>query len=668
MDFRLPDPKVIYRENNGNSGIEVLDNGAFFYVLKGERINWAHSKAQVIDGRKIDTRNAKLITHTKKEVCDEIGSGTLIKLQYHQNSLELVQLVTLYKDKDYITVKIDLKDLTKQTKTRFMAPFDTPYPDDSGKKLFLSLDQKMLLVPYDNDMWVRYESAVPRPGRTSYEITSIYNETSREGIVIGSLNHNTWKNAIIWSAFDARSITAISGVADHATHDSMPHGVVSGESVESSSFFIGWYDDIRKGLEEYGETIKSIYPLRRWSGTVPFCWNSFSGLGMGITIDHWKTAGDYIKEELKNYKDSDGVTYINLDASFNLDKEEISKTVDYFHKRGQKVGTYLGSFMWIERFANFPLKGVPGKTMGDLFLKDEQGNLFPAIDGLIPMDTTLPDWEVFVSKTIQEIVATGFDYLKIDFLSHGAIEAKRFDESITTGRMAISKAYQFLSRELSYEKLGKEIFVSLSIAPLFPNTFGNSRRYCCDAFGHIEDVRYCLNAVNFAWWVNGNLYNYNDPDHVVLYNSVIDKRGNTTIEEARSRYNSAIISGSVMMLSDNYGPIGDVDSINRVRSRSKEIADNERINAIGRLGKSFVPIELTDRTTNVYTLHHAGNYYAAIFNFKDVTDKITVDLQRGRLPLSGTAIDLNRDVSTSYKDELIVELKGYDSAIILLEP
>jgi len=182
---------------------------------------------------------------------------------------------------------------------------------------------------------------------------------------------------------------------------------------------------------------------------------------MDITIDHWKTTGDYFKDELENYCDDDGVAYINLDASFNLDKVEISKTIAYFHDRRQKVGTYLGPFMWIERFADFPLKGVDGKKMGDLFLKDELGNNFPAMDGLTPMDTTLPDWETFVSASIKEIVDSGFDYLKIDFLSHGAIEAKRYDESITTGRMAISKAYKFLAEELSYEKLGKEIFVSL---------------------------------------------------------------------------------------------------------------------------------------------------------------------------------------------------------------
>ena len=66
--------------------------------------------------------------------------------------------------------------------------------------------------------------------------------------------------------------------------------------------------------------------------------------------------------------------------------------------------------------------------------------------------------------------------------------------------MALNYAYSVLSEKI--DRAGREIFVSLSIAPLFPTFLGHSRRCCCDAFGHHEDVRYVLNALNFAWWTN----------------------------------------------------------------------------------------------------------------------------------------------------------------------
>ena len=100
--------------------------------------------------------------------------------------------------------------------------------------------------------------------------------------------------------------------------------------------------------------------------------------------------------------------------------------------------------------------------------------------------------------TIRHLIDLGVDYIKIDFLSHAVW--KRPLQPRVTGRMALNYAYSVLSEEI--DRAGREIFVSLSIAPLFPTFLGHSRRCCCDAFGHHEDVRYVLNALNFAWWTN----------------------------------------------------------------------------------------------------------------------------------------------------------------------
>ena len=62
--------------------------------------------------------------------------------------------------------------------------------------------------------------------------------------------------------------------------------------------------------------------------------------------------------------------------------------------------------------------------------------------------------------------------------------------------MALNRVYSIIDEEIA--KCGKEIFISLSIAPLFPYFLGHARRCCCDSFGHYDDVRYVLNALNFA--------------------------------------------------------------------------------------------------------------------------------------------------------------------------
>lgn len=210
-------PTVEAKYEYGSAAVELLSNGAFFYLLKGERIQHAHSKAASADGRTINTRTAKCRKTEESSITDEMGSGKRICSEFEENGLILLRDIIL-RGSGEITVQVTLRDKRRsKIRTRYLAPVDAPYPDASGKPLFLSLDQKMLLVPYDNDMWVRYESSVPRPGRTSYDVTAIYDEQTFEGLIVGAVDFDVWKNAITWAAHDARAFIAFSGVADGAT-------------------------------------------------------------------------------------------------------------------------------------------------------------------------------------------------------------------------------------------------------------------------------------------------------------------------------------------------------------------------------------------------------------------------------------------------------------------
>ncbi len=235
------------------------------------------------------------------------------------------------------------------------------------------------------------------------------------------------------------------------------------------------------------------------------------------------------------------------------------------------------------------------------------------------------------------------------------------------GRQALSRFYAILREELDPEKTGREIFVSLSISPLFPAGGGHVRRCCCDAFGHAEDVRYVLNALNFGWWTQPSLYRFNDPDHTVLYNSVVDGRGPTDLPSARSRYLASVISGTVMLLSDNYGPSGDGEIIRGSRERALTLANDPEINRIARIGKPFRPLSLKDGTCPVYFLEHEGRRYAAVFNFSAETKEFRIRPEDLGAPLCGTAEILGRYEALHYENELVVRLEGHDSALLELK-
>lgn len=64
---------------------------------------------------------------------------------------------------------------------------------------------RMLKVPFDNDGFVRYRQCALRDSITSYEAVALYAGESRQGIVLGSVDHNRWKNAVeVKTANDSR--------------------------------------------------------------------------------------------------------------------------------------------------------------------------------------------------------------------------------------------------------------------------------------------------------------------------------------------------------------------------------------------------------------------------------------------------------------------------------
>ena len=655
-------PEVNDSYSKGIVQIDFMNDGSFRYILKGSPVHFAFSKASVADGRTIDTRSAK----RKEVLTEEKEDAEHIYAFYEQNGLRLIQHFVLKEEIRYFIISCVVEDLRhKKTESNYIAPLDFGYPNDTCESLFKSLEQKMLLVPYDNDMWVRYESAPLRPGRTSYDVSAIYDDETNKGLVVGALDFNDWKNAVQCSANDARCYTAFSGIADAGTHDCMPHGTLIGENVSSSRFLCGWYLDIRAGLEEYGKVCMEGKPAFRWNGPVPFGWNSYAGLSFEMPlIQHWKETSRFIKDELPDFCDSNGSAYINLDANFFLSKKELRAAIAEIHERGQYAGSYMAPLISHNLLNMIPLRGSPGKTMKSLVMKDKNGKAFPATDGSVPVDITIPAAEKNLRLWIRELVEDGFDYIKIDFLSHGAAEGPRHDKNIRTGRQALSRFYDIIREELDPAKVGREIFVDLSIAPLFPPGGGHGRRCCCDAFGHHEDVKYVLNALNYGWWTSGSLYRFADPDHTVLYHAYPDGRGNTDKCSARSRFLASVISGTVMLLSDNYGPTGDAEEIRKTRERTAEIANNADINAVARLGKAFKPLELKDDAAELYYLIEDGIAYIAVFNLKPEERLINIPISRFWIRREGTARHLWSGKTESYSGEINVRLDGYDCDLV----
>src|SRR5262249_47416540 len=149
-------------------------------------------------------------------------------------------------------------------------------------------DPRVLDVPFDNDEWVRFDSRALGNWDftgTSYELTTVYEASSRRGLVVGSVTHDFWKTGLYYDATKGRlrRLNVFGGVptADKptqvgatygkdGTHDIAKHGAMSGKKISGPTAFVGWFADWRDGLEAYGAANAVVAPPRAWLGAPPF--------------------------------------------------------------------------------------------------------------------------------------------------------------------------------------------------------------------------------------------------------------------------------------------------------------------------------------------------------------------------------------------------------------
>ena len=525
-----------------------------------------------------------------------------------------------------------------------------PILADGGENLDLyGSDLKVLFAPFDNDKWVRFAAYPLQYAVESYEFTAVFDERELCGLVVGSVTHDTWKTGIRVGGKGRRlsSFEVRAGVSGEQTRDALPHGTVSGRTVRSPKIFLGWFESYRTGLERYGELIARETPAPVWKGGVPFGWNSWAALMHTLDDGKYMAASDFIRDKVRAFPENN--VYINFDAGWNrIEPEKLKAAVRHVVDNGQKPGAYLAPFITGKCEPGEEAEGTGGYPYRDILLKDFEGNVLPPVDGLYSLDPTHPGTLAKIRNSVREVVSLGFTYVKADFLGHAAREGCFYDRSVTTGIQAYNFGMKFFTGELSPEKTGRDIFLSLSIAPILPNGYGHARRISCDAFGTIDQSEYMLNSLTYLWWMNDRLYRFNDPDHIVLYRTY-DKVSSTP-EEARTRLNAAAICGTVVLDSDDF-------SREEARKRAEELFNNEEICRLAACGETFVPLSGNsgDRAACSFVKKSGDGLYLAVFNFSPCSER-TLSFSARELGLGEGKVYAARDLWSKKTERFVSAL------------
>jgi len=489
-------------------------------------------------------------------------------------------------------------------------------------------DDRALCVPFDNDGFVSYNAMPINNSSTSYEVGAFYDNTTRNGLVVGSVTHDVWKSGIYFYGSNNKlnQLNAYGGAT--APADVMPHGPVTGNTITSPTIFVGFGNDWRQTMENYAAENANFTPRLAWTNGVPFGWNSWGVIQQYINYNDAIAVSDVFHTNLEqNGFVNQGTVYINLDAFWNnLNSFQLQSFVNHCHALGQKAGIYFGPFVWFGSTNAATNTFVEGTTnsyrYSNLLLRDTNGNA-ESVDGGLALDPTHPADKDLINYYVNLYTNYGFDYIKLDFLSHGALEGVHYDTNVTTGIEAYNEG---MSNVL--QAINGRMFISESIAPLFPYQYADSRRIACDAqTSLIGNTAYTMNSVTYGWWLD-DLYQFNDPDIMVFYGY------GATTNENQSRLISGAITGVFLD--------GDDLTSSNGQQAAQTCLSKMGIDAVARVGRTFTPMEGNTGTSaaNIFVRQDGSTWCIAVFNYTSSAANVSVDLSRAGLP-SGNYVATN---------------------------
>jgi alpha-galactosidase len=243
------------------------------------------------------------------------------------------------------------------------------------------------------------------------------------------------------------------------------------------------------------------------------------------------------------------------------------------------------------------LPGTP-YNLRDVILKDNDNKPIAYKDGdwgAFPLDPTHPGTRQRIISELVKAKAINATFLKIDFLTAGALESSsRFDPSVRSGMQAYNQGMKML-KHLIDSILGPDIFITQAISPLFPHQYAHTRFVSTDVYSHLRDdekgfpnwgsTEASLATGSHMWWVQGTLWPYTNLDVCVMKN--FEKNPDLSEQEIKVRLYAMMAMGSIL---------GDGSDFRQplAAERAKKFLDNPAVCAFFSHPRAFTPLQFAD--------------------------------------------------------------------------
>lgn len=614
--------------------------------------------AEVKSGSQIfNSLDYKEISYKVETLKDQFGNGKKYVFTLKREGVPtLKQVFYIYRVLPYFFTEIVL--VGTALKSNYMSPLSS-----NEVQLYAKGDNRNLFVPFDNDTFIRYDAKTTSDNvkNVSAEVGAFYDNTSRKGLIVGSMEHMVWKTGVLSEGKDdkLKELKVFGGYSDkQVTRDQIPHAAISGDLLKSPKIFVGYFKDWRAGFEAYAKVNRlSEAPfVFNWTKPVPFGWNSWGVIQEKLSYEKAVKVVDYFAEKLPDFRNGE-TAYIDLDSFWDNftggmrgDFSKLKEFADYCKSKGLEPGAYWAPFTdWGYKSKNDREAEGSQYKFSEMWTKVGDG--YHDFDGARALDPTHPGTQRRIDYIIDKLKACGFKMIKIDFLGHAAAESTQFyDTKVSTGMQAYRVGMEYLVKRMDGQML---IYAAISPS-LATGRYAHTRRIACDAWKTIKDTEYTLNSVNYGWWQT-HLYNFIDADHVVF--------STEDLESNKARFASGLITGT-LITGDDFSVPGDWDK------PAQQLLQNTALLDIAKSGKAFMPLDgnTGDKANTVFYKTINGYLYIALFNYSKKTLQFDIPFARiglSRIKYIGTELFDNKYISLN--GSLKYSLSEHNAAILKIK-
>jgi hypothetical protein len=582
---------------------------------------------------------------------DVMGKGHQLNIIHKKPGTDcrLIQSVSFYKAQPFFVLKlVAVSAKNEQLAINYMSPL--ALVKQQGGEGFVSGNQPRVLdMPFDNDNWTKVLTAqwkLEAVRGIGYSFSSLYDADQLSGVVVGAITHDFWKTGLQYtlsarknildsfivyggaSTPDNSSLPAEYGGND-GTHDVVPHGAMTGSTVVSPEIFICGLKSRTEAFEAYGKANQKRNGSLKWNGTAPFYWNSFGvegvlGYEKRMMPDGVLAISDYVAS--LNHFSANKKVYMSIDSYDQgiYDKNVLKSIREHCIQNNQELGFYFipfAAWTWKSSVEKDKLQ-YTNTYIRDVTLKDNHGKTIVYKDGefgAFPLDPTHPATRQRIIGELEKAKAIGARFLKIDFLTAGALEsATRYDKNVRSGLQAYNIGMSIL-KQLIDSILGPDIFITQAISPTFPSQYTHIRFLSTDVYSHLRNDQkgfphYGSTAASMITsshlgWMQASLWPYTNMDVAVM--KQFQKNNAISEQDVKVRLITMAVMGSALGDGSDFR-----DSTTRVRAG--RFLNNPELCRYFEHPRAFIPLKVADglKEDQQLSFYLPGDTpYAAIVNF-----------------------------------------------------